>query len=308
MEGYLFLRKLISLFESRIGILFTIVVVTSLFSPFILNDVVVIILTPVIVRYSKNFGVDPAPLLVAEITFTNIASSLTPFGNPQNILLWSATRLSFHQFVAGTWFELAISGIISVLALLPFRKRSGIPKEYPSSLGSSSPAIYLVIVTVIVIVFSLFSLPTFVSLGFAFLAGFAFTYRNPARLVKEFDAKSLLILCIFVSAVTVASLFIGSIVAPYVSPLGRGEQPYSAIFIGVVSNLISNVPATQLVLSTTTILPMFAPKIAVEAGLAGNIDPIGSFANLLVLIIVKRAGLPIRKTIALQFVVGIVSF
>jgi Na+/H+ antiporter NhaD/arsenite permease-like protein len=86
MDGYSFLRRVIAIFERKIGILYTVVIVTSLFSPLILNDVVVIILTPVIIRYSKQFKVDIAPLLIAEITFKNIASSVTPLGNPQNIL------------------------------------------------------------------------------------------------------------------------------------------------------------------------------------------------------------------------------
>ena len=87
MDGYSFLRTVISIFERKLGVLFAIILVTSLFSPIILNDVVILILTPVLVRYAKQFKVDIAPLLVAEISFTNIASSLTPFGNPQNLLL-----------------------------------------------------------------------------------------------------------------------------------------------------------------------------------------------------------------------------
>jgi Na+/H+ antiporter NhaD/arsenite permease-like protein len=78
--------------------------------------------------------------------------------------------------------------------------------------------------------------------------------------------------------------------------------------VGGLSNLISNVPATQLVLSVTSVSAHIAPKIAVEAGLAGNIDPVASFANILALLMAKRAGLPIRKAIVLQFVVGIVVF
>src|SRR5580698_528233 len=89
MDGEPFLRRITAIFEGRIGMLYAVVIVTSLFSPFILNDVVILILTPVVISYAKQFQVDVAPLVVAEITFTNIASSLTPLGNPQNILLWS---------------------------------------------------------------------------------------------------------------------------------------------------------------------------------------------------------------------------
>ena len=91
MDGYSFLRRLISVLEQRIGALYAVVLVTAVISPFVLNDVVILVLTPVLVRYARQFKVDVAPPLVAEISFTNIASSLTPLGNPQNILLWQGT-------------------------------------------------------------------------------------------------------------------------------------------------------------------------------------------------------------------------
>jgi Na+/H+ antiporter NhaD/arsenite permease-like protein len=78
--------------------------------------------------------------------------------------------------------------------------------------------------------------------------------------------------------------------------------------VALVSNIISNVPATQLILTTVVLPPHIVPKIAVEAGLAGNIGPIGSFANLIALLIVRRNGLSIRKAIILQLVIGTISF
>jgi Na+/H+ antiporter NhaD/arsenite permease-like protein len=75
-----------------------------------------------------------------------------------------------------------------------------------------------------------------------------------------------------------------------------------------VSSAISNVPATQLVLSTATVTSHAAPILAVDAGLAGNIDPISSFANLLALLMVRRSGLSVRKAIVLQLVIGLIAF
>src|SRR5580700_12057671 len=75
-DGYSFLRGIISALEGRLGVMFAVAAVTVVFSPFVLNDVLVLILTPVLVSYSKEAGADLAPLLVAEVTFTNIAGSL----------------------------------------------------------------------------------------------------------------------------------------------------------------------------------------------------------------------------------------
>ncbi len=308
MDGYSFLKRIVAVLENKMGILYAVVFVTLLFSPFILNDVVVIILTPVVLRYAKQFSVDPAPLLVAEITLTNIASSLTPLGNPQNILLWSASDATFVQFVSGTWFPVVVAAILACLALLPLSLRIGGGREFPSSVGSSLPAIYLALVTVTIITSDLFDIDPYVSLGVGFLIGFLFTFRSLRQIVKEFDYRSLLTLYLFVGSVTAVSFIVMPALTPYVLPAAKGVQPYSGLFMGITSNIISNVPATQMVLNSASVSAQVASKIAIEAGFAGNLTPIGSFANILALQMAKRAGFPIRKTVALQFLVGIVCF
>lgn len=307
-DGYSFLRGIISALEGRLGVMYAVVVVTALFSPFVLNDVLVLILTPVLVTYSKESGADVAPLLVAEVTFTNIASSLTPLGNPQNILLWQASAISAGAFVVGTWVPLVASGAIAAALLGVFRRSADAEKgRGPASLPWP-PAAYLAGSAAVVFVLNFIGVSSVVSLGLAFLLGFAFTFRNPERLAREFDVRSLVILYVLVGAVAAFAALVEPLLVPYVAPVAAGTQPYTAAFFGLVSAGISNVPATQLVLSTTTVTPHAAPTLAVDAGLAGNIDPISSFANLLALTMVKRSGLPIRRAIVLQLAVGLVAF
>jgi len=146
------------------------------------------------------------------------------------------------------------------------------------------------------------------TLGVAFFLGIPFTYSSPRRLLKEFDYRSLLILYLLVGSMAVIAATVQSVLVPYVGPAVAGNQPYSALFVGLTSGLISNVPATQLMIGTVAISQRAAPLLAVEAGLAGNITPVASFANMLALLIVKRSGLPVRKAILLQVAVGLVSF
>ena len=288
--------------------MYAVVAVTAIFSPFVLNDVLVLILTPVLVTYSKESGADVAPLLVAEVTFTNIASSLTPLGNPQNILLWQASGISAGGFVAGTWPPLAASGAIAALALFAFRGQAGggggaSPRAWPWR-----PAAYLAGSAAIVFLLNFIGVSSLFSLGLAFALGFAFTFRSPRKLAKEFDLRSLLILYLLVGAVAAAAVLVEPVILPYVAPAAGGVQPYTSAFFGLVSAVISNVPATQLVLSTATVTPHAAPILAVDAGLAGNIGPVSSFANLLALLMVRRSGLPVRRAIILQLAIGLVAF
>jgi Na+/H+ antiporter NhaD/arsenite permease-like protein len=306
--GYSFLRGMISALEGRLGLMYAVVVVTALFSPFVLNDVLVLILTPVLVSYSKESGADVAPLLVAEITFTNIAGSLTPLGNPQNILLWQASGISAGEFVAGTWLPLAASGAIAALALFGFRGSVSTARGATARVASWRPAAYLAASAAIVFSLNFAGVSNVVALGLAFALGFVFTFRSPRKLAKEFDLRSLLILCALVGVVALVAALIQPAILPYVSPAASGGQPYTAGFFGLVSAAISNVPATQLVLSTTSVTPHAAPMLAVDAGLAGNIDPVSSFANLLALMMVRRSGLPVRRALVLQMAIGLVAF
>jgi Na+/H+ antiporter NhaD/arsenite permease-like protein len=142
----------------------------------------------------------------------------------------------------------------------------------------------------------------------AFALGFAFNFRTVRRVAKEFDLRSLLTLYALVGVVALLATLIEPTLLPFVAPAATGAQPYTAAFFALVSAAISNVPATQLVLSTATVSPHAAPILAVDAGLAGNIDPISSFANLLALMIARRSGVPVRKAIVLQLVIGLVAF
>jgi len=308
MDGETSLRRLVGILENKVGVVYAVFLVAGLFSPFVLNDVVIIILTPVVVKYARQFRVDPAPLLVAEITTVNVASSLTPFGNPQNILLWTSSGASFSRFVAGTWLPLLISALVTALALFGLSRRTGGSREISASAGSVIPAAYLALVAVTIFLSDLSGLPVYLSLGAAFALGFVFTFRSLREVGRTFDLRSLLTLYVFVGSVSVAALALKPALLPFVRPVAQGEQPYSALFFGVVSNFISNVPATQLVLSISKVTPAVASQTAVAAGLAGNISPAASFANILALQIARRAGVPVRRTIALQFVIGVLSF
>ena len=308
MGGYTFLRRVLASTEGRLGIVYAVSAVTFLFSPFILNDVLVLILTPAVIEYAREHRLDPAPLVVAEVTFTNISSSLTPIGNPQNILLWTTSGVSFVGFVRGTSPYVLAAAIIAAAAQLPLARGVVRTRELPSAVGSLAPAWYLVFVTVVVLVSDFVGIPGYLSLAAGFLGGFAFNGRSLAAVVPEFEGKGLLILYLFVGATAIAAYLLGPWIAGYVYPAAQGQQPYSGAFLAVLSNVVSNVPATQLLIKTAGVLPSVAPKIAAEAGLAGNFGPVASLANLLALQIAARSGVSLRRVVVLQLAVGAISF
>lgn len=308
-DGHSFLRWMISVIEGRFGIVYAVVLATTIFSPFILNDVLILVLTPVLASYAKQTGADISPMLVAEVTFANIAGSLTPMGNPQNILLWQASRIPAVSFVEGTWTPLALSGVIAGILLLPMRgTRARAESAPPPGPRSLSAGVYLAGAAAAVFLLDSIGVSSVLSLGAAFALGFCFTFRSLRQVPREFDIKSLLVLCLLVGTVAILASRFEPLLSSYGVAAGSGGQPYTSAFFALVSAAISNVPATQLVLSTATVAPHAAPIIAVDAGLAGNICPLSSLANLLALLMVRRSGLPVRRAVALQLGIGLVAF
>lgn len=73
--------------------------VTAVLSALLDNVTTVLLVTPVTVLVARELEVKPYPFLFAEIFASNIGGTSTLIGDPPNILIGSATDLSFNDFV-----------------------------------------------------------------------------------------------------------------------------------------------------------------------------------------------------------------
>jgi len=74
--------------------------VTGFLSALVLNDTVVLLFTPIIIRTCRLLKSNPVPFLVAEAVAANIGSVATAVGNPQNAYIATKTGISFLEFSA----------------------------------------------------------------------------------------------------------------------------------------------------------------------------------------------------------------
>ncbi|MEM3670146.1 MAG: SLC13 family permease [Thermoprotei archaeon] len=308
MHGKKLIERLIGSLSNRVGVLYSTLIVSAALSPLVLNDVVILFLTPVLAEHCRTHPSDAVPLIVAEVTFTNVGSTLTPFGNPQNILLWENSGIGALRFVKGTAPYVLLSGILCALALLVYRRKTSKFTVNWSSDGIIVPAIYLMVLSATIFLLSVLGVENTVSIGIAFVIGFLLNIRHIGGFLREFDVRSLALIYCLIVATTTASFFLGSHIERYTELIADGIQPSSAILMALISNVISNVPATQLVLSSTHVAASGAPLVAVEAGLAGNLTPVGSLANILALTISRSYGLKLKKIVVVQALIGLVSY
>lgn len=88
---------------------------SALLSTVLTNDIALFVVVPLTVSLSSISGLPVGRLVIFEALAVNAGSLLTPIGNPQNILLWQRSQLSFAQF---TWQMAPLALAIFLLLLL----------------------------------------------------------------------------------------------------------------------------------------------------------------------------------------------
>lgn len=78
------------------GVIFT----SGILSAFLVNDVVCLMMAPLLLRICQQFSKRPTPYLLALATASNIGSTATITGNPQNILIGSISGISYRHFIS----------------------------------------------------------------------------------------------------------------------------------------------------------------------------------------------------------------
>ncbi|KAH7420686.1 hypothetical protein KP509_13G017100 [Ceratopteris richardii] len=81
------------------------------------NDTCCVLFTEFILAFCKEKGLPPQPFLLALSTSSNIGSSATSIGNPQNLVIAIKSRISFGRFLVGMLPSMVI-GISTNTALL----------------------------------------------------------------------------------------------------------------------------------------------------------------------------------------------
>ena len=80
------------------GILLMMSIVTAVFSAFLDNVTTVLLTVPVTLLITDELKVKPYPYLFAQIFASNIGGTATLIGDPPNIMIGSATGLTFNDF------------------------------------------------------------------------------------------------------------------------------------------------------------------------------------------------------------------
>jgi Na+/H+ antiporter NhaD/arsenite permease-like protein len=284
----------------RAHLLPAVIISTGVLSAFFVNDIICLVMVPIVLKVTRRMQMPPLPYLLAVATSSNIGSVATITGNPQNILIGSYSGISYPNFMAHL-APVAIVGLVIDWAVLHWmfpvttQQPSGeIAKEPRRKPKLAKPAI----VVVGVIAGFLFGLPPALVAAVG-AATMLITRSMEPRLVYDEVDWGLLVFFVGLFIIVTGAEKVG-IVAGMLDIADNWNLHNAAIFTIVtaaMSNIVSNVPAVMLLKS---VVPGFPDPhkawllLAMASTLAGNLTITGSIANI---IVVERA----RDEVAITF-------
>lgn len=283
--------------------------VGTIITTFLSNDATALILTPIVFTLVSRLGLSPLPYLYACIFVADTASLTLPVSNPVNILMVDATNQGLADYLS----YLLLPSILAIslnlaLFLYIFKNAISVPLDverlpHPKQAVRNVAYFRFVVVslTVIAIAYMLVSLLrgplSFVAIGGALLlliGGLMSRQVSLGWLGKEVSWG------IFIFIAGMLLVVRGVENAGLTAALGRalltaaGNDPVRAVFFNtfgaaIGSNLINNVPAMLVLISTLKSIPDLSVAMQqaiiystiLGTDLGPNITIVGSLAKVL---------------------------
>ncbi|HKW16333.1 MAG TPA: anion transporter [Terriglobales bacterium] len=305
--------KLVVKFVSPAHLLPGVIFTSGILSAFLVNDVICLMMAPLLLKICRQFSKRPTPYLLALATASNIGSAATITGNPQNILIGSISAIGYRQFISAL-APVSLIGLFIDWAVLHwlYPDRGLAPSAAPPAIAVENSgtdrqrlAFPLVILAGVLAGFFAGVSPALV----AAIGGALLLVRrsiHPENIYKEIDWP---LLVFFIGLFLIIGAAQQAGIAQQMLAIAERLNLHNGwIFSGVVallSNVVSNVPAVMLLKS---LVPQFQNAthfwllLAMASTLAGNLTITGSIANI---IVVEKARKEVEITFADYARVGI---
>jgi Na+/H+ antiporter NhaD/arsenite permease-like protein len=295
-----FTLRLSSLQISAPGLLGLVVLAAGLLSAFLCNDIICLVMAPVLIAGCLGRNLNPVPFLLALACAANIGSAATLIGNPQNMLIGQVLQLDFVTYSLQALVPV-LAGLVVTWAVVLFfyRGRWELRREPPElqirPFNQWQTGKAFAVLIVLVAVFVLGSWPReIVALA---AAGVLMTSRRMhSRDMLQLVDWQLLVLFAGLFVVNHALLQTGAPTALVADLRAWGvdvTQPgWLMLAIIALSNIVSNVPAVMLLLPFAE-HPLGGAVLAICSTLAGNLLIVGSIANIIVVDQAARYGISI---------------
>ena len=296
-------------------------IVAAFLSMILDNVTTVVLLAPLTILIAEVLGISAIPLLMAEAVLSNVGGVATLIGDPPNILIASASGLSFNDFLSHSLpVVLLIIPLVLGLVLVAFRRMLAKTKDTTQALlgfrpeeAWNDPKTARRVVIVLGAALLLFLLQDALSLTPAFIAlsmaAVALVWTQPSvdEFLKRIDWQVLLFFAaLFVMVGGLEASGVLELLAAGLAARLDGSGPAAAVTVlwltAVAAAMVDNVPITAAMIPIIlglgergiNVAPLWwAPAFGV--GFGGNGTIIGSTAGILVAEISSKTPNPITS-------------
>jgi len=278
-------RLVINRLQQERALALFLVTASTVLSTVLTNDIALFIVVPLTVGLRGIKGLPVGRLVIFEALAVNAGSLLTPIGNPQNILLWQRSHLSFADF---TWqmapLALAIFSILVVATWFCFPQQ-----KIHAELKDDAASYRVGLLRTCGLLYIAFLIA--VEMGYPGwgLLGVAIAVLLFCReIIAKVDWSLIMVFILMFVDIRLLSQL------PFIQGWAQGIPQYSQLelYLSALlgSQVISNVPATILLVQYSTAYKVIA--YGVNAGGFGL--AIGSLANIIALRMAPERGLWLR--------------
>lgn len=294
-------------------------VITAVASALLDNVTTVVLVGPITLFLAARLGLNPTPLIIAEILSSNIGGTATLIGDPPNILIASAANIDFATFFLNMG---PLSAIVLVVFLVAarwlFRGQLVVDPEMRDALLALDERQMITDPTLlrrslVVLGLTMFGFVLHGPLGYepatvaltGAVALMVVARENPHEVLREVEWPTLFFFIgLFMLIAGVIEIGMIEAIATALTDLTGGALAGGAIVIlwlsAVLSGVVDNIPYTATMLPVVE--QMSEPHggsqalwwaLAAGADMGGNLTIIGASANVILASMSEREGHPI---------------
>jgi Na+/H+ antiporter NhaD/arsenite permease-like protein len=302
-----------------LAILLLLAGITALLSAFLDNVTTIVLLVPVTLYIATTLRLSPIPFVLAEVLASNVGGTATLIGDPPNILIGSASGLTFGDFLLNLApVVIVIFAVFAGVMVVVFRGQMTVAPEVREAVLAIDDSEFIsdhrllrlgLLVLALTIAGFLFASvihqepATIALLGAAVLLLVA--RLEPDELIREVDWSTLLFFVgLFVLVEGLVATGVITALGTGLVEITGGDQAVTTLGLlwvsAIASALVDNIPYTATMIPVVqqlgdaglAIEPLWW-ALALGACLGGNATIIGASANVVAASAVARAGHPI---------------
>lgn len=277
--------------KGPLNLLIVVTIIAGVLSAFLVNDTICLVLTPLVIEAARSSRRNPVPYLLAVAMASNIGSTATITGNPQNMMIGSFSHIPYAGFAA-TLAPVALAGLVLTVLLIGLFYRRALsdgtaPETLPATIQIDRVMGWKAVVASVLLLGLLFAGLPPAKAAIIIGALLLLTRRiESQRVYAEIDWSLLLMFAgLFIIVAGAEHTLLNRDFATTITAIHLNRVPVLSGLTAVISNLVSNVPAVLLLKPLVVSLPDQRSAwltVAMASTLAGNFTLIGSIANLIV--------------------------